>query len=392
MNQTCSIERIELYEIRIPFKIPFTISGGTSHYRKSLIVKLMDSDGCVGFGESAPFEQPFYSSETIETARVILENTLIPKVVGRTFRSIEELNRVLNDGVRGNSFAKASIETAYWDLVAKKNQMSFVELIQTVLASRGVPPEFLVSHSHIESGVSIGIPENEDLSVLQRWVDEYVEEGYRRVKLKIKPGWDVEPAKAVRRQLGDAFPLWLDGNSAYNLAEHQEIFKELDETNCLFYEQPLAYNDLWNHCKLSKMVSTPICLDESLKSAFTAECAVEMEAAAVWNVKLQRMGGLWEALKVYKIAVEHGIKLWGGTMPESGLGAVPMIALASLNGFHYPSDIESSSRWYENGADLIDIQMDENGLIEVPQTVGIEFDEAELYRTGRLIRAFSLTK
>ncbi|NMA61668.1 MAG: o-succinylbenzoate synthase [Firmicutes bacterium] len=385
MEQAIWIERVELFEVEIPYKIPFSISGGTALKRKSLILRLTDLDGYQGYGESAPFEQPFYSSETIETAKVALVEYLIPKVVGQGFASIEEFNRTLHGGVRGNNFAKASLETAYWDLVAKRNGLTFVELFQTVLRSWGVAEEHLLTKDQIESGVSVGIPQDYDLKTLQAWVDEYVDEGYRRVKLKIKPGWDVKPTFAVRKQIGSHFALWLDGNGAYNFGEHLEVFKELDEAQCLFYEQPLGPNDLWEHSKLCKAVVTPICLDESLKDARTALAAVEMEAAQVWNIKLQRMGGLWEALQAYKLAMESGIKLWGGTMPESGIGAIPMIALASFSGFVYPSDIEPSKRWYESGRDLFEISMDEQGKITVPNFVGIEFPEKKLAEIGRPI-------
>ena len=382
MEQKCWIERVELFEVEIPYKIPFSISGGTALKRKSLIVRLTDVDGYQGYGESAPFEQPFYSSETIETAKVTLVEYLIPKVAGQGFASIEEFNRALHEGVRGNNFAKASLETAYWDLVAKRNGLTFVELFRRVLRSWGVAEEYLQTKAQIESGVSVGIPQNYELKTLQTWVDEYVSEGYKRVKLKIRPGWDLEPTRAVRKQLGWDFPLWLDGNGAYNFHHHVGVFKLLDDRQCLFYEQPLGPNDLWEHSKLRRAVATPLCLDESLKDVTTAVAAIEMEAAQVWNIKLQRMGGLWEALQAYKLAMDHGIKLWGGTMPESGLGAIPMIALASFAGFVYPSDIEPSSRWYESNQDLFEISMDPQGMISVPDFVGIEFIEEKLAEIG----------
>lgn len=388
MDQCCTIDRIELYEIAIPFRIPFEISGGVSHYRRSIVVKLTDKDGCSGYGEAAPFEQPFYSSEIVDTTVVVLEKVLIPRILGRSFSSVEELNLALNEGIRGNHFAKASLETAYWDLLAERNQKTFVSLIKEMLAAMGVAPEFLVERDVIESGVSIGIPKNLDLGILQEQAAEFAAEGYRRVKIKIRPGWDVQPAKAVRRQIGDDFPFWLDGNGAYNLPEHAGVFQALDEVGCLFYEQPLAHNDLWQHSKLSRLVETPVCLDESLESFSLAQSAVEMKAAAVWNIKLQRVGGLWEALQIYKLAMEQGIKIWGGTMPESGLGAMPMIAFASLSGFAYPSDIEPSSRWYEAGQDLIELHMDEAGCIKVPQCFGTGFDGSRLKEIGKRIAEF----
>lgn len=388
MRQSFKIEQVEVFEIQIPFRIPFSISGGTSLIRKSLIVRLTDADGYQGYGESAPFAQPFYSSETIETVKVILKDDLIPKVVGGSFDSIAAFHRALQVGVRGNNFAKASLETAYWDLVAKGNGQSFVEVFRHILRGWGVAEEHLQTRDMIDSGVSVGIPEHYNLSTLQAWVDEYVREGYSRIKLKIKPGWDIKPVFAIRKQLGNAFPLWIDGNGAYNFTEHTSIFLELDQTGCLFYEQPLGHDDLWEHSKLRNNVRTPICLDESLKNAQTALAAVEMGAAQVWNIKLQRMGGLWEALQTYKLAVEHGIELWGGTMPESGIGAIPMIALASFSGFTYSSDIEPSTRWYEDGWDPFAIIMNTQGQIKVPTFVGVEFPQEHLLRVGQLIGTY----
>ncbi|MCS6862489.1 MAG: o-succinylbenzoate synthase [Abditibacteriales bacterium] len=365
-----TIERVVLYEIAIPLEIPFTISGGTLVTRKSLIVEL-HSEGVVGYGESAPFEAAFYSSETIDSAAALLRRWLLPRVAGKTIESIAALNDLLNADVRGNYFAKAGVENAYWDLVARKNNLSLHALVRRKLEELGVAEKFRQSEPSFESGVAIGIPPDGDVHTLQRWTEMYLQEGYRRVKIKIKPGWDVAPVRAVREVIGEDFPFWVDANAAYRLEEHRDVFKDLDRFHLCFYEQPLHHDDLLDHAKLARAVQTPLCLDESLKSPRVAQQAVELQSAAVWNIKIQRVGGLLNALKIYRIGVEHGIALWGGTMPESGVGSAPMMALASFVGFVYPADIEPSARWYGKGKDLIEIEMSPDGRIAVPTGVGL---------------------
>jgi len=369
VNEKIKIDSIDMYQIAIPLKVPFEISGGRSYYRQSIILQVKSGD-LVGFGESAPFDAPFYSNETVASVKAVLTDWLIPKVLNKEFASIEEFNKELSLGIRGNNFAKAGLENTYWDLVAKKNQMRLVDLIKVKLQEMGVIEEYLEHKEYIESGVSVGIPENRDLKTLKSWIKAYVLEGYRRIKIKIKPGWDVLPAKAAREVVGSEFPFWVDANSAYELAD-APVFQELDALNCLFYEQPLNHDDILDHHKLSQLIKTPICFDESLKSARVGRQTIELGTIPVWNIKIQRIGGLWEGLKLYKLAVENGIKLWGGTMPESGLGAMPILALASFKGFVYPADVEASARWYGKGQDLIEIEMDKEGKIALPQGLGI---------------------
>jgi O-succinylbenzoate synthase len=210
--------------------------------------------------------------------------------------------------------------------------------------------------------------------------------GYRRIKIKIKPGWDAEPLKAVRKLIGD-FPLWTDANSSYDYDLHRDVFKEMDECRCLFYEQPLHHDDIMDHAKLSKYVKTPICFDESLKSERIAKQIIEIEASKIWNVKIQRVGGLLEGLKIYRVASENGVRLWGGTMPESGIGAMPILNLASFDLFKFPADVEASERWYGPDNDLIEMTMDNKGRINVPVCAGIEeiINFANLEKYGKLV-------
>ncbi|HOA91843.1 MAG: o-succinylbenzoate synthase [Bacillota bacterium] len=369
LDERIKIDGIELYQVAIPLLVPFEISGGRSYNRQSIIIKMTSGD-LVGYGESAPFDAPFYSSETISSVKAMLHEWLIPKVVGKEFTSIEELNSVLAEGIRGNNFAKAGLENAYWDLVAKKNNLRLVDAIKIKLAQMGVDQKHLEYKEYIESGVSVGIPGDRSLDTLKTWVADYVEEGYRRIKIKIKPGWDIEPARAAREVIGPDFLFWVDANSSYEL-ENSEVFREMDQLGCTFYEQPLNHDDILDHAALAKNVKTPICLDESLKSFRVGRQVIELGGIDVWNIKVQRIGGLLEGLKLYKLAVENNIKLWGGTMPESGVGAMPILALASFNGFVYPADVEASARWYGMGKDLIEIEMDKKGRIYLPEGLGI---------------------
>ena len=370
INEQAVIDKISLYEIGIPLKEPFQISGGVSYFRRSLII-VLSSGEYKGYGEAAPFEEPYYSSETISSVKALYQDLLIPRLLGKQIASIEHMNEVLSEGIRGNAFAKAGIENAYWDLLCNKNKINLKQLIEYKMEQLEVPKEFMESKDYIKSGVSIGIPVEGQIETLQKWAQEYVDEGYQRIKIKIRPEWDVEPLAAVRQQIGD-FPLWIDANSAYDLEKHKETLVEMDQYGCLFYEQPLHHDDILDHAKLGKEIKTPICLDESLKSERVARQVLECGASKIWNIKIQRIGGLLEGLKIYKLASDNGVELWGGTMPESGIGAIPMLNLASFKGFVYPADIEASARWYGEGQDTIELKMNQEGQIFIPEGDSIE--------------------
>lgn len=379
------IDSIRIIEVNIPYAIPFQISGGVSYSRKSLIIELW-SDDVVGYGESAPFEAPFYSSETISSAKAMLKEWIIPRVVGHKVQSIEDLNNIINNGIRGNNFAKAGLETAYWDLVAKKNGISLKKLLCYKLEELGTTKEYLESSTYIYSGVSIGIPENHDYETLKKWIEEYKAEGYKRIKLKVKPGWDIEALKTARDILGYDFLLWPDANASYDLKKHENILKEMDKFQCVFLEQPLHHDDILEHNELDKKIKTPICFDESLKSERIAKQIISLGGSKIWNIKIQRVGGLYEAAKIYSLASKHRIEVWGGTMPESGIGAASILALSTFYGFKYPACIEPSSRWYGAGKDLIEINMDKQGRIYLKEAIGIgEINEDNYEKYGEVV-------
>jgi len=250
----------------------------------------------------------------------------------------------------------------------------------------GVAAEHRAPAGRVASGVAIGIPEDGKIETLRKWVEEYRAEGYQRVKIKIRPGWDEAACRVSREALGAEFMLWPDANSSYDLRKHLAALKKLDAFNLAFIEQPLHHDDLLDHAALGRQIATPVCLDESLKSARVARQALDCGASRIWNIKVQRVGGLLEAIKIYAIAAANGVKLWGGTMPESGIGAQAILALAQFPLFVYPADIEPSTRWYEVGVDPLEIAMSSDGWIGVPDCCGVgELINRERYSHARSI-------
>ena len=354
-----AIERIELHELTLPLVEPFIISGGTMTERRSLIVVVYDDEGRRGFGESPPFELPFYSEETLASARHLLEHVLIPRLLAAGVNSAGEAEAELGRGIRGNRFARAALDTALWDLEAAQREVGLAELLGQRL---GVQPE-----SRIACGVALGIPQDRSLDTLRRWVREALSRGYRRVKIKVAPGWDSAPVEAVREAMdGSGIPLTVDANGAYEWPEHEPNLRALDHAGLLYIEQPLAPDELVGHARLSRDLRTPICVDETLQDFRAARQIVELNGPRVWNIKVHRVGGLSEVCRIYRLAREFGAELWAGTMPESGIGSQAAIAAAALPGFVYPSDVEPSARWFGKGSDVIELAMGRDGFMSVP--------------------------
>ncbi|MBI4587151.1 MAG: o-succinylbenzoate synthase [Planctomycetes bacterium] len=384
MDTSFTIDSIRLRLLELPFQIPFRISGGICLNRKSVVVEL-DSGGATGYGESAPNEVPFYSGETLGSVLALYRDLYLPRLAGKSFPSLEAFDEELARGVRGNRFARAGFENAAWDLLCRKNRLPLVKLIEEKLLQLGITRELARPRPFIESGVSVGIPgseEKEPLSTLRRWIRGYLEEGYRRVKIKIQPGWEIEACEAARAEVGPGFLLWTDANASFELEAHRPVLRAMDRFGLAFHEQPLHHDDLLDHARLGKEIRTPICFDESLKSARVARQALEVNASRLWNIKVQRVGGLLEALRIYKVAAEAGsVALWAGTMPESGIGSQAAIALAAFPLFQYPTDLEPSSRWYAPGHDPIELVMGRDGTIAVPENRGLaELIDWDRYR------------
>jgi O-succinylbenzoate synthase len=353
------IARVELYELTLPLVEPFIISGGTMTERRSLVVVLHDGEGHAGYGESPPFDLPFYSEETLGGARYLLEQVLIPRVLGQEVDSPEAIDTLLRSGVRGNPFARAGLETACWDLEAHRRHLSLAALLGERLQA--------TTSTAIPCGVALGIPQDRSASTLQRWISDALHQGYRRVKIKVAPGWDAVPVRAAREVMGGVdLPLTVDANGSYEWPDHESNLRTLDDAGLLYIEQPLPPDELLGHVKLSQVLHTPVCVDETLRDARAARYLVELGGPKVWNVKVHRVGGLSEVCRIVRIAQESGARLWAGTMPESGLGSQAALAAASLPGFVYPSDLEPSARWFGRNMDIIKLTMSPEGWMTVP--------------------------
>lgn len=354
------IARADLYELTLPLLEPFVISGGAITERRSLIVVLHDDAGHTGYGESPPFDLPFYSEETLTSARDLIERVLLPRVVGRGHESPESLDELLCESIRGNWFARAGVETAAWDLEAHARGTGLAALLGERL---GVTPAGTVA-----CGVALGIPAEPRAEELTRSVYDAVRHGYRRVKIKIAPGWDVAAVAAARAGLaGTDLPLTVDANGAYEWPRDQAALRALDETGLLYIEQPLAPDDLVGHAELGRTLRTPVCLDETLRDARAARQVVALGGPKIWNIKAHRVGGLSEVCRIYRVAEAYGAGLWAGTMPESGIGSQAALAAAALPRFTYPSDLEPSARWFGRNADVIKLAMGKDGRMAVPQ-------------------------
>jgi O-succinylbenzoate synthase len=351
--------KIELLELSLPLVEPFVISGGTMRERRSLVVVLHDETGHRGYGEAPPFELPFYSDETTASARYLLEQVLIPRVLGGEFESPEAVDAALRPGVRGNSFARAAIETAAWDLEAHRRNVGLATLLGERLDAEPA--------TAVPCGVALGIPVDRSPETLRRWIEDAVAAGYRRVKIKVAPGWDEVPVRAAREALaGAGLPLTVDANGGYEWPEHERALRALDDAGLLYIEQPLHPDELVGHARLAERLKTPVCVDETLRDARAARQIAELGGPLVWNVKVHRVGGLSEVCRIIRIGRECGARLWAGTMPESGLGSQAALAAAAMPGFVYPSDLEPSARWFGRNADVIKLSMARDGLMRVP--------------------------
>jgi O-succinylbenzoate synthase len=373
------IARADLHELTLPLVEPFVISGGAIAERRSLIVVLHDDMGHVGYGESPPFHLPFYSEETLASARDLIERVLLPRVVGRECDSPETLDGWLREGIRGNWFARAGVETAAWDLEAHIRGTGLAALLAERL---GVSPAAAVA-----CGVALGIPPERRAEVLTRWVYEAVQRGYRRVKIKVAPGWDAAAVTAARAGMaGTDLPLTVDANGAYEWPRDEPALRALDEAGLLYIEQPLAPDELVGHAQLARILRTPICLDETLRDARAARQIVALEGPTIWNVKVHRVGGLSEVCRIYRVAEAYGADLWAGTMPESGIGSQAALAAAALPRFTYPSDLEPSARWYGRNSDVIKLTMGKDGRMTVPQQAcGRLLDPGRFRGAARLV-------
>ena len=350
-----TVEQIELRTVRLPLKESFETSFGRIDSRLIFLVSL-SGEGLTGWGEVVAAEEPRYSYETVGTARHVIRDYLAPEVLTQPLTNLEEFAARLAP-FRGHNMAKAGLELAFMDLLAQSRNKPLSRLIGGTSVS-------------IPVGVSIGIQPR--VEQLLQSVERYLAQGYRRIKLKIKPGWDIDIVREVRRRHPNIL-LSVDANSAYGIKDLPHL-QQLDEFELLMIEQPLDHDDLIDHSKLRAALKTPICLDESITSSRRARQALAIGGCQIINIKIGRVGGYTEALDIHDLCYSKRVPVWCGGMLESGIGRAHNIALASLPGFTLPGDISGSSRYFERDLIAPAVNVSADGTVEVPQKPGLGFD------------------
>ena len=371
-SESLNIHRVDIHLMNMKLVRPFVTSFGTTIDRLFLLVEVIDENGISGWGESVAMEEPWYNEETVRGNLMILKDFLIPELWRQPLDHPRELVERF-EPIRRNMMAKSSLEGAVWDLYAKKQGLSL---------SKALGGDF----DRIEVGVSIGIqPSREALLDL---IDERMDEGYKRIKIKIKPGKDLDLLEAVRHKYPDV-PLMADANSAYSLDDIEHL-KAMDQFDLMMIEQPLEHDDIIDHATLQKQLTTPICLDESIHTLADARKALDLGSCGIINIKVGRVGGLSHAKTLHDYCLERQVPLWCGGMLESGVGRAHNIAIASLKGFSLPGDTAGSNNYWVE--DIIEPEVIvKNGYVAVPKEAGLGFkisrEKLEKYRiTQEIIR------
>jgi o-succinylbenzoate synthase len=374
MIEPIAVKSVVLHRVRVPFVEPFRISNGVVAEKDAILIELATEAGIVGWGEASPMSGSFYSDATPDSSWTALRERLVPALLSAGSVTPATFFEFLREQPV-DQFAKAGIEGALWDVEANTRQRALYEL-------------FGIERRPVPSGVAIGIFETID-ELIER-VRRYVSEGYQRVKIKIQPGWDIEPVAAVRDQFPQV-PLMVDANAAYTI-DDLHVFRELDRFDLMMIEQPLAAPAVEEAGELQARLTTPLCADESAESLTTLDQLIRHKAAQIINIKVQRVGGLSEAVLMLKIACAAGLQCWVGTMPELGIASAQALHLAMHSAFSFPTDIEASSRWYVD--DIVEpaITIDQSGFIQVPGGPGTGFkvsrEKVERYTTA--VERFSL--
>lgn len=355
--QNIPIKHFEIHEIEMPLRHAFETSFGVTTGRRVLLVFAVDPDGNIGFGECTAMEQPFYNPESVDAAWQVLIRTIFPLLSRGSITAAGDVSHIL-EPIKGNRMAIAAVETAIWDLEAKRSDIPLWQILG------GTRPS-------IDCGVSIGIQRSVD-ELLDRVAAE-LDAGYQRIKIKIKPEHDVRLVEAVRSRYPDIV-LSVDANSAYVLEKDLEVMKELDRYDLLMIEQPLEAGDLIDHAKLQQQLNTPLCLDESITSFRDARQAIEIGACRIINIKLGRVGGHVEAQRIQELAISNDIPVWCGGMLETGIGRAHNIAMSTLAGFTLPGDVSASHRYWKQDIVEPPITVSAEGTITAPTNPGIGFE------------------
>jgi len=346
------IESVTIREIRMPLVHFFETSFGRTTERRIILLEV-ESQGLFGWGECVAGEHPFYSDECIDTAWPVLVDELIPSILGNKLFTASDCASLMAR-VRGHRMAKAALENSLWEIEAWEKRMPLWKLLGG-------------TRSEITCGVSIGIQDSPEQ--LEEKVATEVAAGYQRIKLKCKPGWDLTILERIRKRWPEIL-LSCDANSAYNLEEHLDHLKQFDQFNLLMIEQPLWHDDFYFHARLQKQLKTPICLDEAIRNARDAKAALELESCGIINIKVGRVGGFTEALRVHDVCYKRSIPVWCGGMLESGIGRAQNVSLSSLPGFTLPGDVSASRRYWKE--DIIEpaVQVSTQGTIAVSNEIG----------------------
>jgi O-succinylbenzoate synthase len=355
------IESLTLHHVSMPLVAPFETSFGRETDRQCILV-VLQAEGLTGYGECVATHDPGYNYETTGTAWHILKDFVAPLILGKHVADAEDFQKCV-EGIRGHHLAKAGVEMALWDLLGKRSGQSLKQMLDG-------------TREKVEVGVSVGIQES--ASALVRTVTSYLEKGYRRVKIKIKPGRELEETLSVRRTYPD-LRLQVDANSAYTL-ETADALRPLDDMNLLLIEQPLYEDDIWDHRKLQAEFKTPICLDESILSLRHARYALEMESCKIINIKPARVSGLSQGIAIHDYCRSRNVPVWCGGMLETGVGRASNLAIASLPGFVLPGDISASDRYYQRDITNERFVLNNDSTIDVPRGpgLGITIDEEAL--------------
>lgn len=355
-----TVQQISLRELRLPLREPFQISSGSADVRRIVLLELRDVDGTTTWSECVAGEYPNYSPETADTAWLAISEWVAPRILGTGFTTPRDVHAVLERGFRGHNMAKAAVEMGIWALAAQRQGSS----LATFLGG---------SREQVATGISLGI--QSDPEALAGKARDAAAQGYRKLKLKVKPGADLEYVAAVRQALGDAVPLMVDANNAYTEQDFDHLAR-FDDFNLIMIEQPLAWDDLLRHAALQRLLATPICLDESITSVDRAEDMVRLESGRIVNIKPARVGGFTQSLAIHDLCAQHGIPVWCGGMLESGIGRAYNVALASLPNFTLPGDLSPSARYWEQDIVTPEWTM-RDGMVAVPREqpgIGVAVD------------------
>jgi o-succinylbenzoate synthase len=370
------IVRAEVIRIPLHMSQPFEISSRRFQQKDALLARLYTDDGIVGYGESGALPYPFYVAEYIDSAQAVLTQFILPALIGQQIQNVEELAQIYG-WIKGHYFAKVAVEGAYWHIISQQQRVPLYQVWGGTL-------------TRVEVGTRFGIEPN--IPTLLDKIEAALATGFRRIKIKIKPGFDIEPIAAIRHTFGD-IELTVDANSSYTLAPaHVALLKELDQYNLMMIEQPLAHDDIIDHAQLQRQLRSPICLDESIQTYEDARKAIEIGACKIINIKPPRVGGFDIARRIAQLAHDHGLGVWCGGMFETGIGKGFNAHLCALETFNLPADNPGSRSYYANDLLIQDdpILVDKDAHITLPDGLGLgwKIDEEFINQHG-IITAFA---